>query len=74
MKSNLIYVQIYLFMLLSISGYPQSEKLSMKRDQIPNIDFCELIANPEVYIDKTFRITAEFTLATEGVYLTSQKC
>ena len=43
-------------------------------DKIPTVAFCEMVKNPKVYFDKTIRLTATFTQATEAQYLNDEAC
>jgi hypothetical protein len=43
-------------------------------DDIPTVSFCEMVKNPENYFEKTIRITATFTQANEGQYLSDSAC
>lgn len=38
-------------------------------DDIPTVPFCEMVKNPKKYFNKTIRLTATFTQATEAQYL-----
>lgn len=41
---------------------------------IPTITFCEMVKNPQLYFDKTVRLTAMFSQATEAQYLSDERC
>ncbi len=68
MKLSLIFLLCFAafpaFVYCQITG----DKSAMK-DEIPTIAFCEMVKNPQAYFDKTIRITAVYTQATEGRYL-----
>lgn len=44
------------------------------REEIPTVPFCEMVKNPRVYFDKPVRVNATLGLATEGAYLSDEKC
>jgi hypothetical protein len=47
---------------------------SAATEEIPTIDFCEMVKNPKLYFDKAVRLTATFEQATEAQYLSDDKC
>lgn len=42
--------------------------------QIPTITFCEMVEHPQLYFEKTIRITATFEIRTEGSTLNDPLC
>ncbi len=40
---------------------------------IPTVSFCEMVKHPKKYFNKTIRLTATFTRATEAQYLSDNK-
>src|SRR5262245_54840254 len=42
--------------------------------EIPTVDFCELIKHPELYFDRTIRITATFLRGQEVSSMTDVRC
>lgn len=43
-------------------------------EEIPTIGFCEMVKSPELYFDKIVRLRATYQMATEGQYLTDERC
>lgn len=43
-------------------------------DDVPTVQFCEMVKNPQNYFDKTVRLTAVFTQADEAQYLSDENC
>jgi hypothetical protein len=44
------------------------------RQRIPTITFCEMVEHPELFFEKTIRITATFEIRTEGSTLNDSLC
>jgi hypothetical protein len=42
--------------------------------EIPTVDFCEMVKNPRAYFDKQVRIVARYQMATEGAYFENDRC
>ena len=42
--------------------------------EIPTVAFCDTVKNPQLYFDKTIRLTATLTQAEEGQYLSHDDC
>jgi hypothetical protein len=53
---------------------PQSKEDTSATDEIPTVAFCDLVKNPSTYFDKTVRLTAIFSQAEEGQYLSHNDC
>lgn len=51
-------------------GQNQSEQ----KETIPSATFCEMVKQPQLYFNKTIRITATFEIRTEGSTLNHQLC
>jgi|GEM_PF-2611922 len=47
---------------------------SNQKETIPNVTFCEMVTQPQLYFGKTIRITATFEIRTEGSTLNHQLC
>lgn len=45
-----------------------------KPEMIPTVTFCEMVKQPQLYFDKTIRITATFEIRTEGSTLNDGAC
>lgn len=43
-------------------------------EEIPTVDFCEVVKKPQLYFDKTVRLTAMIEQAMEAQYLSDKKC
>jgi hypothetical protein len=43
-------------------------------EEVPTIDFCEMVNHPQRYYDKTVRITAEWQSGFEFSYLSNERC
>jgi hypothetical protein len=43
-------------------------------ENIPTVDFCEMVKHPELYFDKTIRIAATMELGDEGSNLNDVRC
>src|SRR5664279_190364 len=43
-------------------------------DEIPTVAFCEMVAHPQLYFDKTIRLAATFEPRIEGSTLTDVRC
>ena len=41
---------------------------------IPTVGFCEMVRNAKLYFDKQVRILAKYQMATEGQYLSDERC
>ncbi len=52
----------------------QSKAAYAARDEIPTVDFCELVKHPRLYFDKTVRLTAMLDIAEEAAYLSDARC
>ena len=52
----------------------QAGGASSVADEIPTLDFCEMVKNPKLYFDKTVRLKATLELATEAAYLRNERC
>ena len=52
----------------------QFRVVSDTRDEIPTVDFCEMVKDPRPYFDKTVRLTATYEMATEAQYLSDVRC
>lgn len=52
----------------------QSDVASSITEEVPTIAFCEMVKNPQLYFDKTIRLTATLKLATEASYLSDDGC
>jgi hypothetical protein len=69
---------IFLFAIPSfINGQTYFVKNGSKiliNNEIPKVTFCEMVKNPKAYFDKTIRITATFSQATEAQYLNDETC
>jgi hypothetical protein len=55
-------------------GAVQAGVTSSATDEVPVIAFCEMVKNPQLYFDKTVRLTATLQLATEASYLRDDRC
>lgn len=44
------------------------------RDEIPTVDFCEMVKHPRLYFDKTVRLKAMLDIAEEAAYLSDARC
>jgi len=56
----------------SLAQHAQATNKS--NDSIPIISFCELVKNAKLYFDKPARVVAKYEMATEGRYLSDDKC
>jgi hypothetical protein len=56
------------------AGASQSRDLNKQDPPIPTIDFCDMVAHPARYFDKTIRINATFELGDEGSNLNNVRC
>jgi len=45
-----------------------------QKETLPNVTFCEMVEQPQLYFGKTIRITATFEIRTEGSTLNHQLC
>ena len=45
-----------------------------QKETIPDVTFCEMVTQPQLYFGKTIRITAAFEIRTEGSTLNHQLC
>jgi len=45
-----------------------------QKETVPNVTFCEMVTQPQLYFGKTIRITATFEIRTEGSTLNHQLC
>lgn len=52
----------------------QSVETSSIAEEIPTVDFCEMVKNPKLYFDKTVRLKATLEQATEAQYLRDERC
>jgi hypothetical protein len=43
-------------------------------EEVPTVDFCEMVKHPELYFDRTIRITAAYELGFEGSNLNNVHC
>ncbi len=52
----------------------QSGIASFATEEVPAIAFCEIVKNPQLYFDRSVRLTATLKLATEAAYLNDDEC
>jgi hypothetical protein len=67
---------IFLISWSAVSTFANPQKLKKQirmNDEIPTVAFCEMVKNPKSYFDKTIRLIAIFTQATEAQYLSDEK-
>ncbi len=62
-----------LIFLMFCFAFPILANDKKMKDEIPTIEFCEMVKNPEKYFDKTIRVIATFTQAAEAQYLDDNK-
>jgi hypothetical protein len=53
---------------------PQEEAGGCAQEEVPTVAFCEMVKHPELYFDKSVRLTARLELAEEAQYLSDDKC
>lgn len=59
---------------LSVSAQDAQEKIENQYANIPAIDYCEIIKNPNLYSNKIVKISAEYSAGFERSMLGSQVC
>ena len=77
MKLSVIAFILLFGLLLFINGqtnFTNSRSASFMKAEIPTVSFCEMVKKPKAYFDKTIRVTATFTQATEAQYLNDETC
>jgi hypothetical protein len=52
----------------------ESKDITKPDPPIPTVDYCDMVAHPARYFDKTIRITATFEIGTEGSNLNNVRC
>jgi hypothetical protein len=72
MYLKLMLLVMFLGFASSLIGQKMGENFAMN-NKIPTVHFCEMVKHPEKYFDQSIRITATFTQATEGQYLSDEK-
>lgn len=58
----------------STAGANKSKAKFSRLENIQNVNFCEMVRNPELHFDKLVRLTATLEQADEGQYLSDAKC
>jgi len=61
----------------SLKAQPKSQpppRQSSEPETVPTGDFCEMVKRPELYFDRTIRITASYELGFEGSNLNNVRC
>ena len=66
---SLLFVSI-LVLVAPVIGRSQSSQ----KEEIPTVHFCEMVKHPELYFDRTIRITAFYELGYEGSNLNNVHC
>ncbi|HYU97286.1 MAG TPA: hypothetical protein VE977_00535 [Pyrinomonadaceae bacterium] len=78
MKSlpNILLITLLSCLWLNLARQPTEAKQSPTavQEDIPTVDFCELVQHPETYFDKTIRITAAYEIGDEGSNLNNVRC
>ncbi len=73
MKALISAVILTVFALASSSKVQPTPKQS-PAEAVPTVDFCEMVKHPEIYFDRTIRITAAYELGVEGSNLNNIRC
>jgi hypothetical protein len=66
-------IKLGLLVLLSLAFVTIGAQ-SNKPDEVPNVDFCDMVRRPEQFFDKTIRITASWEQGYEGANLNNVRC
>lgn len=61
-------------LLASIQQTLKGQTQFTRQETIPTVTFCEMVKQPQLYFDKTIRITATFEIRTEGSTLNDSGC
>ncbi|HEX5704486.1 MAG TPA: hypothetical protein VFX97_14900 [Pyrinomonadaceae bacterium] len=74
---NILILALFLAIHSSSKAQPQPQptpKQSSATGEVPTVDFCEMVTHPELYFDRTIRITAAYQLGVEGSNLNNVLC
>ncbi|HEV7680518.1 MAG TPA: hypothetical protein VGO68_00230 [Pyrinomonadaceae bacterium] len=73
---TLLLITLLSFLWLTVARLPAVAKQSptVAQQEVPTVDFCELVKHPETYFDKTIRITAAYQIGYEGSNLNNVHC
>jgi hypothetical protein len=73
---TILLVTLLSCLWLSVARLPAEAKQSptVAHEEIPTVDFCEMVKHPSTYFDKTIRITAAYRFGYEGSNLNNVHC
>lgn len=73
---NILLITLLSCLWLNLARRPVDAKQSPSAapEEIPTVDFCEMIKHPESYFDKTIRITGVYEMGDEGSNLNNVHC
>lgn len=84
MRANRILKALMVALILTVFALASSSKAQPKPqptptqssapEEVPTVDFCEMVKHPELYFDRTIRITAAYELRFEGSNLNNVHC
>src|SRR6185369_2457853 len=75
-RSSIMNVKPIFFLATLFVCFQQApgQNQSHQKEAIPNVTFCEMVKQPQLYFGKTIRIKATFEIRTEGSTLNHQLC
>lgn len=71
---NLKSAVLLVGLILSFQQALRGQAPLNQKETIPTVTFCEMVKHPQLYFDKTIRITATFEIRTEGSTLNDGFC
>jgi hypothetical protein len=73
---NILLITLLSCLWLNLAKLPADAKQSpaVAQEEIPTVDFCEMVKHPAIYFDKTIRITAAYQIGDEGSNLINVRC
>jgi hypothetical protein len=74
MRRRKILISTLLVLLLLAPEIARSQTKASPSDEIPTVGFCEMIRRPQLYFDKTIRVTATYVMGYEAQYLSDDAC
>lgn len=73
---NILLITLLSLLWLTVARLPADAKQTPAgaQEEIPTVDFCEMVKHPAAYFDKKIRITAAYEIGDEGSNLNNVHC